>query len=239
MKPWGLRKTSSPKLVVPQVSEQESGSASSTVSRFSSGSWTLPPVESCTTRDVCSRRASTAALRCPWSSVGRCSASRMCRWIIDAPAASHETAVSTSSSSVVGSCGKSPLESSAPVGATVIRVPGVVAMADIMAAPRTGAATPSGCDDLGLRSGDAVDGKGRVERGVALDQREPDGAVLVVAGDRGEVPDGTVAEQYRRPPLGQRVARPVEVQGHQPARRAAQVVHPGDGLLAAVAALVQ
>ena len=36
----GLRNTSSPKFVVPQVSEQESGSASSTVSRWSSGSCT-------------------------------------------------------------------------------------------------------------------------------------------------------------------------------------------------------
>ena len=53
-------------------------------------------------------RASTAARRQPGSRVGAWSASRMCRWIIDAPAASQRTAVSTSSSSVVGSCGTSP-----------------------------------------------------------------------------------------------------------------------------------
>ena len=55
MNPHGLRNTSSPKLVVPQVSEHESGSASSTVSRCSSGSCTEPPVDSCTTRSVSAR----------------------------------------------------------------------------------------------------------------------------------------------------------------------------------------
>ena len=39
--------------------------------------------------------------------------------------------------------------------------------------------------------------------------------------------------------LGQDVARPVEVQEDDPPRRAPQVVHPGDRLLPAVAALVQ
>ena len=62
----------------------------------------------------------------------------MCRWIIAAPAASQAWAVSTSSSRVVGSCGKSAFASSAPVGATVIRVLvavllGVLAMGHIMA----------------------------------------------------------------------------------------------------------
>ena len=55
MKPHGLRKTSSPKLTVPQVSEHESGSASRTVSRRGNGSCTLPPVESWTTSSVASR----------------------------------------------------------------------------------------------------------------------------------------------------------------------------------------
>ena len=44
-----------------------------------------------------------------------------------APAASHATAVSTSSSSVVGSCGQSALAVSAPVGATVMRSGSVTA----------------------------------------------------------------------------------------------------------------
>ena len=55
----GLEKTSSPKLVVPMVRLHESGSASSTLSRWSSGSCTEPPVESWTTRSVASRSAST------------------------------------------------------------------------------------------------------------------------------------------------------------------------------------
>lgn len=46
MKPQGLRKTPSPKFVVPHVREHESGSASRTVRRFSSGSVMEPPVES-------------------------------------------------------------------------------------------------------------------------------------------------------------------------------------------------
>jgi D-tyrosyl-tRNA(Tyr) deacylase len=40
----GLRNTSSPKFVVPMVRLHESGAASRTLSRFSSGSWTEPPV---------------------------------------------------------------------------------------------------------------------------------------------------------------------------------------------------
>ena len=46
-------------------------------------------------------------------------------WISEAPAASQRRAVSTSSSRVVGSCGTSALVCSAPVGATVMRVPAV------------------------------------------------------------------------------------------------------------------
>ena len=59
----------------------------------------------------------------PRSRVGRCSASRTCRWMSAAPAASQRRAVSTTSSSVVGSCGRSALACSAPVGATVMSVP--------------------------------------------------------------------------------------------------------------------
>ena len=135
MNPHGFRKTSSPKFVVPHVSEHESGSASSTVSRVSSGSCTEPPVDSWTMRSVSERTASTDALSNPRSNVGAWSASRMCRWISAAPAASQRLAVSTSSSRVVGSWGRSALACSAPVGATVMRVPtGVdeVAMAPIM-----------------------------------------------------------------------------------------------------------
>ncbi len=54
--------------------------------------------------------------------MGWCDASRMCTWIIAAPAASQRFAVSTSSSRVVGSAGTSAFAVSAPVGATVIIV---------------------------------------------------------------------------------------------------------------------
>ena len=116
----GLEKTSSPKFVVPMVRLHESGAASRTLSRRSSGSCTEPPVESWTTRSVPSCSAVTVSVSRPRSSVGRWSASRMCTWIIAAPAASHSLAVATSSSSVVGSWGQSSLAVSAPVGATVI-----------------------------------------------------------------------------------------------------------------------
>ena len=92
-----------------------------------------------------------------------------------APAASQRRAVSTSSSSVVGSWGRSALVCSAPVGATVMRVPrgaaadGVV-MAAIMppgpaarrpaaAGPEDRARTLSGRDDDRLRGGEVVGDK--------------------------------------------------------------------------------
>ena len=98
----------------------ESGSASSTLSRSSSGSCTEPPVESCTTSEELERTAATHSRSSAWSSVGACAASRTWRWIIAAPAASHSAAVRAISSGVVGSCGQSALAVSAPVGATVI-----------------------------------------------------------------------------------------------------------------------
>ena len=103
MKPHGFMNTSSPKFTVPIVRLHESGSASSTASRASSGSCTEPPVESCTTRPVFSRSAATVSFRRLASRVGRCSSSRMWTWTIAAPAASQRWEVSTSSSRVVGS----------------------------------------------------------------------------------------------------------------------------------------
>src|SRR5450759_1808081 len=75
------------------------------------------------TNDVCSRTAWTVSRNAAASRLGLCSASRMWMWIREAPAAWQATAVSTSSANVVGSWGQSPLPVSAPVGATVIRVP--------------------------------------------------------------------------------------------------------------------
>src|ERR1022692_1643166 len=120
----GFMKTSSPKLTVPQVSEQPSGAASSTASRRSNGSVTAPPVDSCTIRSVDSRRACTVSFSRDRSSVGWALESLMCTWIIAAPASRHSLAVVTSSPRVTGSGGTADFSSSAPVGATVIIVAG-------------------------------------------------------------------------------------------------------------------
>src|ERR1700712_470181 len=204
MNGYGLEKTSVPKLVVPQVREHESGSASSTWSRCSSGSWTLPPVENCTIRSVCSRRACTVSRRRPGSRVGWWSASRMCTWTRDAPTASQALASATSSSSVVGSCGQSALAVSAPVGATVMRVPA--------AGTTTLSAIPASCQD-GLRGDDDLLGGGHpggTERGVdgrvALDQGQRDRPELVVPGRRRHEPDLAVLQQHLVAALGQPVA---------------------------------
>src|SRR5262249_13879351 len=60
----------------------------------------------------------------------------MCTWMTAAPAAWHSLAVVTSSSRVTGSAGTADFCDSAPVGATVISVPGPVGLA----APGPGAA---------------------------------------------------------------------------------------------------
>ena len=121
--------TSSPKLTVPMVSEQESGAASSTLSRCSYGSCTAPPVDSCTISAVFARIAATVSLSRPRSSVGWCSPSRMWMWIIAAPAASHRLPSRPAPRAWSAAAGQSALAVSAPVGATVIRVD---AMDDIL-----------------------------------------------------------------------------------------------------------
>src|SRR4051794_9745664 len=95
----------------------------------------------------------------------------MCTWISDAPAASQAFASATSSSSVVGSCGRSVLTCSAPVGATVMRVPAMPAILP----------QPSGLDDDLLRGRDPAGEELGVGRRRALDQRQGDRTQLVVA----------------------------------------------------------
>src|SRR4051794_21837748 len=90
--------------------------------------------------------------------------------------------------------------------------------------------------DRGRRSGD---GQGRVHGDRLLDQRERDHAELVVAHHGADPADLAGAREHRRPRLGQHLAHAVQVQQDQPPGRATQVVHPGDGLLPAVAALVE
>src|SRR3989442_4530534 len=118
----GLLNTSSPKLTVPQVSEQASGAASRTASRLAKLSVTAPPVDSWTMRSVPSRSAATVSASLRMSSVGRAASSLMCTWMTAAPAAWHSLAVTTSSLTVTGRPGTADLSASAPVGATVIRV---------------------------------------------------------------------------------------------------------------------
>src|SRR5215472_13374847 len=118
----GLLNTSSPKLTVPQVSEQASGAASRTASRLAKLSVTAPPVDSWTMSPVPSRSAATVSASLPTSRVGWAASSLMCTWMTAAPAASHSLAVSTSSARVTGRAGTADLSASAPVGATVIRV---------------------------------------------------------------------------------------------------------------------
>src|ERR1700730_774032 len=132
----GLLNTSSPKLPVPQVSEQASGAASRTASRLAKLSITAPPVDSWTMRSVPSRSATTVSASLLPSSVGRAASSLMWTWMTAAPAASHSLAVTTSSFRVTGRAGTLDLSASAPVGATVISVVVLPAMARTLPARR-------------------------------------------------------------------------------------------------------
>src|SRR5271169_4523570 len=80
-------------------------------------------------RSVPSRNAATVSASLLPSSVGRAASSLMWTWMTAAPAASHSLAVTTSSFRVTGSAGAADLSASAPVGATVIRVVVLPAMA--------------------------------------------------------------------------------------------------------------
>ena len=78
---------------------------------------------------------------------------------------------------------------------------------------------------------------GRID--VALDQAEGDRTELVVPGRAADETDRAPVQRQRGPGRRQGVGRAVQVQPDEPPGRPAQVVHPGDGLLAAVAPLVQ
>src|SRR5262245_14298003 len=62
----------------------------------------------------------------------------MCTWMTAAPAAWHSLAVVTSSSRVTGSAGTADFCDSAPVGATVISVPGPAGLAAAGDGPAAG-----------------------------------------------------------------------------------------------------
>ena len=92
--------------------------------------------------------------------------------------------------------------------------------------PSTAAGLPRGVQDRTVGDG-------------ALHHGQRDRAQLVVLDGGAEEADRAAVEQHRRARRGQLVPLAGQVQQHQPARRPAEVVHPGDRLLAAVAALVQ
>ena len=141
--------------------------------------------------------------------------------------------------------GTSALAVSAPVGATVIRV---LATLRAVRQGAHGAHPASAGDRLPIRarrstvcaaerSSTRSSSVGSVLR---LTTASAIGPSLVVARDRRHVAD----RRGHRPGPSlalrrQDVARPVEVQEDQPTRRPAEVVHPRDRLLPAVAALVQ
>jgi hypothetical protein len=207
MNPHGLRKTSSPKFVVPHVSEHESGSASSTVSRVSSGSCTEPPVESWTTRSVASRTASTARAATP---VQRRGVVGVADVHVDQRRPGRLAAPSGLDELVEGrrQLGHVRLGVSAPVGATVMRVPtGVDAEARWPWTPRSFRSLPKilrGSATRRRRSAmpPTPRREDRVLRDRALDHRERDRAVLVVPSDRRDPPHLPVAERTGAPASG-------------------------------------
>src|SRR5262249_48257229 len=124
-------------------------------------------------RSVHSRSAATVSVSLATSSVGLAWASLMCTWMTAAPAAWHSLAVVTSSSRVTGSAGTADFWDSAPVGATVISVPGPVALATPDAEPAAPDADPA--DGVWLvmtrrmpPSGTAVQGRRLINAGCGL-----------------------------------------------------------------------
>src|SRR5258706_659102 len=77
------------------------------------------------------------------------------------------------------------------------------------------------------------------DRDGALDQRQRDRPELVVPGGGSGAANCRRTSVHRIAGLRQPVRAPVQVQHDEPARRMAEVMYPGNGLLAAVAALVQ
>src|ERR1043165_5272593 len=98
-------------------------------------------------------------------------------WMTLAPSASHSLAATTSSSIVTGSAGASRLDTSAPVGATVIRVCISRVLID--------------------RRHRLADAQRRVDGHVLLDQGQCDLTQLVVAHRRADEPDRAPVERDR------------------------------------------
>src|SRR5215813_7480833 len=113
----------------------------------------------------------------------------MCTWMTAAPAAWHSLAVVTSSSRVTGSAGTADFCDSAPVGATVISVPGPVGLAAPDAEPVAPDAEP-----------------------VAPDAEPADGVSLVMT--RRMPPSGTAVQGRRLISAGPRPPQPIRPTSH-------------------------
>ena len=110
-------------------------------------------------------------------------------------------------------------------------------------AGRRGAASSGGTESGSMRAGATRSSTPGHQLGVhrhrPLDQRQRHRPQLVVQHDGADPADRAAVAQHRVPGHRQLLVAGVQVQQHQPARRPAEVRHPGHRLLAAVAALGQ
>src|SRR4029453_10151473 len=96
-----------------------------------------------------------------------------------------------------------------------------------------------GIDQRLLCCGDAIDDQGGVEWRIPLDQPQRNGPELEVTGRAAYKAHSTPVKQQFSISRRQRVDAAIQVEANQPTGRPSEVVHPGDGLLTPVAALVQ
>ena len=105
-------------------------------------------------------------------------------------------------------------------------------------APGPSTAGSDAASIIAATSASAAGAQGGVGRYPALEQRQGDRAQIDVVDD-GSQPAHRAAAGQHRIAGGRPVHRPVQVQQRQHPRRFAQVMHPRNGLLAAIAALVE
>jgi hypothetical protein len=96
-----------------------------------------------------------------------------------------------------------------------------------------------GIDQRLLCCGDAIDDQRGVEWRIPLDQPQRNGPELEVTGRAAYKAHSTPVKQQFSISRRQRVDAAIQVEANQPTGRPSEVVHPGDGLLTPVAALVQ
>ena len=221
-----FRKTSSPKLTVPIVQEAMSGPASSTASRSASGIGHRAAGgqlhDQVGAGRAAPRRSRAAGPGRAWAGPRRRGCGRGSRWR-RAPRTPWPWRPARPGSPAAPA--RRALATSAPVGATVISVlchgsscSGRVDRARSDSPTRSAASSATFC----LTSARAIRPSSWWRTAVPTNPTAPP------------------VQRHRRARRGQLVGGDaVEVQQHQPARRPAEVVHPGHRLLAAVAALLQ